>query len=144
MRRRLPNWGTRTIPATEAAEIRGSLVVAGPAIRALRPLHPYTLKVKVRACAAINVNGQYKMQDPNRWYNLRRSNTGQQAYSIQDSASNTPTLPPASLHGNQTLSSVYSFASAVRPTQGESFSTSLDTNHSPCMPQCPVIFPIYP
>jgi hypothetical protein len=92
---------------------------------------PHTLKIKVRACAAINVNGQYKMQDHNHWYSLQRSNTGQHAYSLHDSASNTPTLPPAGLHDNQALSSVYSLASAVRPTQGESFSASLDTNHLP-------------
>ena len=83
------------------------------------------------------------MQDPNRWYNVQRSHTGQHAYSIQDSASNTPTLPPAGLNDNQALSSVYSFASGVRPTQGESFSPSLDTNYSPYIPQCPVTFPIY-
>jgi hypothetical protein len=101
-----------------------------------------TPRLKVRACAAINVNGQYKMQDPNHWYSLQRSNTGQRPYSIQDSASNTPSLP-AGLHDNQALSSVYSFTSAVRPTQGESFSPSLDTNLSPYIPQCPVTFPIY-
>ena len=83
------------------------------------------------------------MQDPNHWYTLQRSNAGQHAYSMQDSASNTPTLP-AGLHNSHALSSVYSFASAVRPTQGENFSPSLDTNHSPCIPQCPVTFPIYP
>jgi len=94
----------------------------------------HTLKIKVRACAAINANGQYKMQDPNHWYSLQRSNTGQHAYSIQDSASNTPTLPSPGLHDNQALSSVYSFASAVRPTQGESFSLSLDSNYSPYIP----------
>ena len=112
-----------------------------PFVLPVRSSHP--LKIKVRACVAINVNGQYTMQDPNHWYSLQRSNTGQHAYSIQDSASNTPTLPPAGLHDNQALSSVYSFAS-VRPTQGESFSPSLDTNYSPYIPQCPVTFPIYP
>jgi hypothetical protein len=105
---------------------------------------PHTLKIKVRACAAINVNGQYEMQDSNHWYNLQRSNTGQHAYSIQNSASDTPTLPPAGLHDNQAMSSVYSIASAVRPTQGERLSPSLDTNYSPYKPQCPVTFPIYP
>ena len=83
------------------------------------------------------------MQDPNHWYTPQRSNSGQHAYSIQDSASNTPTLP-SGLHDNQALSSVYSFAPAIRPTQGENFSSSLDVNHSPCIPQCHVTFPIHP
>jgi hypothetical protein len=131
------------IPATEA---RGNPVVAGPAAepRSCSQSRSHTLKIKVRACAAINVNGHYKMQDPNHWYSVQRSNTGQHAYSIQDSASNTPTLPPAGLHDNQALSSVYSFASAVRPTQGENFSPSLDTNYSPYILQCPVTSLIYP
>lgn len=107
------------------------VVVAGPAVE------PHScsqsgpgLTLKVRAYAAINVNGQYKMQDTNHWYSLQRSNTGQRPYSIQNSTSNTPSLT-AGLHDNQALSSVYSFASAVRPTQGETFSPSPDTNLSP-------------
>jgi hypothetical protein len=126
------------------AEIRGPLLSPARRYRALSQVRPHTLKIKVRACATVNFTDQYKMQDPNHWYRLQRSNTGQHAYSIQDSASNTPSLPPAGLHDNQALSPVYSFASAVRPTQGESFSPSLDTNYSPYMPQCPVTFPIYP
>lgn len=128
----------------EPAEIRGSLSPA----RRWNPIraHP-ALKIKVRACEATNLNGQYEMQDPNHWYSLQRSNTGQHAYSIQDSASNTPTLPPtgpAGLHDNQAISSVYSLASAVRPTQGEGLQSQSDTNYSPYIPQCPVTFPIYP
>ena len=120
------------------------VVVAGPAVSCSHSGQASLSKIKVRACAAVNVNDQYKMQDPNHWYSLQRSNTGQHAYSVQDSASNTPSLPPAGLHDNQAQSSVYSFASAVRPTQGESFSPSLDTNYSPYIPQRPVTFPIYP
>jgi hypothetical protein len=99
------------------------------------------LKIKVGACAAVNVNGQYNMQDPNHWYSLQRSNTGQHAYSVQDSASNTPTLPPAGLHDNQALSPVYPFGSAMRPAQGESFSLSLDTIHLLYNASVPSSFP---
>lgn len=130
---------------SKPADFRGSLLFPARRPNPLSQVQASpTLKIKVRACAAINVNVQYKMQDSNHWYSLQRSNTGQHAYSIQDSASNTPTLPPTGLHDNQALSSVYSLASAVRPTQGESFSPSLDKNHLPYIPQCPVTFLICP
>ncbi len=105
---------------------------AGPAVET--PRRALEAQDQGGACAAVNVNGQYNMQDPNHWYSLQRSNAGQHAYSVQDSASNTPTLPPAGLHDNQALSPVYPFGSAMRPTQGESFSLSLDTNHLLYMP----------
>lgn len=98
--------------------------VAGPA---KEPVPKPRSQAQAQACAALNVNDQSKMQDHNHWYSLQRSNTDQHAYSIQDPVSNAPTLPPTGLHDNQALPSVYSFASAVRPTQGESLSCSLDT-----------------
>jgi hypothetical protein len=98
-----------------------------------RPTRPggrtrsFSLTLKLGREPALFLKNQSKMQDHNHWYSLQRSNTDQNAYSIPDPVSNTSTLPTAGLHDNQPLPSAYSFASAVRPTQGERVSPSLDT-----------------
>lgn len=101
-----------------------SVFVAGPETELVPKPHS---QAQAQACAALNVNDQPKMQDHNHWYSLQRSNTDQHPYSIQDPVLNTPTLPPTGPHDNQALPSVYSLASAVLPTQGESLNRSLDT-----------------
>jgi hypothetical protein len=96
-------------------------VVTGPVAELQSQNLILKLRLKARACGALNVNDRYNMQDSNHWYSLQRSNTDPNAYSIQNPASNTPTLASAGPHDNQVLPSLYSFASAVRPTQGEIF-----------------------
>lgn len=84
------------------------------------------LALSKRACLcgvllALDVNDRYKMQNPNNWYSLQRSNTDQHTYPIQDPASNTPTLTPTGAHNTQALPAVYSYATAARTTHGEQF-----------------------
>jgi hypothetical protein len=65
------------------------------------------------------------MQDPNHWYSLKSSNTGEHTYHTQDPALSSSVRAPAGIHDPHALPGVYSFTSLTPTTHGEASSPSL-------------------
>jgi hypothetical protein len=59
------------------------------------------------------------MQDTNPWYNLKGSNTGDNLYHAQESASSSSAPAPASIRDPHTLPGVYSFTPPTPTPHGE-------------------------
>lgn len=144
MRRRLPNWGTRTIPATGARGNPRVVVVAGPAVEPhscspsthsrsrCEPARPPTSAVNTKCripitgipCSAqipVSMRTLYRIRlRIHLLYPLLVFMIVRQCHQY------THSRLQFGLH------------------RVKAFSLSLDTNHSPYIPQCPVTFPIYP